>query len=79
MINLNECKFGDRLKAKNGRLMVFLGYNERLCGYDIALEEKLLPCRYGILHFNSQGESMHASFHEYDIIDKIKDSDDKSV
>ena len=28
MINLNECKFGDRLKTKDGEMVVFLGIED---------------------------------------------------
>ena len=31
MINLSECKFGDKLKTRNGRMAVFLGK-----GYEFA-------------------------------------------
>ena len=33
MINLNECKFGDRLKTKDGEMVVFLG-TEDYHGFD---------------------------------------------
>ena len=39
MINLNECKFGDRLKTKDGEMVVFLGI-EDYHGFDGACRTK---------------------------------------
>ena len=39
MVNLNECKFGDRLKTKDGEMVVFLGRVD-YHGFDSRLHTK---------------------------------------
>ena len=39
MVNLNECKFGDRLKTKDGEMVVFLGRVD-YHGFDSCLHTK---------------------------------------
>ena len=37
MINLHDCKFGDRLKTKCGVPAIFLGYSEVTGHYEISV------------------------------------------
>ena len=46
MINLNECKFGDRLKMRNGGMAIFVGDNPQYNGYDIVMQNDLMPSNY---------------------------------
>lgn len=39
MINLNECKFGDRLQTKDGRLAIFMEKLKYRESYSIAVSE----------------------------------------
>lgn len=69
MVNLNECKFGDRLKMRNGDMAIFLGLN-RYKGYDIVIYNDMMPSEYSIMPYEENGDNMHGSLHQYDIIGK---------
>ena len=73
MINLNECKFGDKLRTKDGRMAVFLGYPKKM--------PKVLVCavqgidnEYYPMFYSSIGRTYYEQFGgEYDIEGKWED------
>ena len=75
MINLNECKFGDKLKTRDGRMAVFLGK-----GYEFA-EGFFCPIKGGensfsIMFYRSDGKVFYSAFgNNYDIIGKWEDEE----
>ena len=73
MINLNECKFGDRLKMRNGGMAIFVGDNPQYNGYDIVMQNDLMPSNYSIMPYKENGGNMHGSLHQYDIIGRWED------
>ena len=48
MVYLSECKFGDKLKTRDGRMAVFLGASFGVArGFDCVIEDKKIvisPC-----------------------------------
>ena len=73
MINLSECKFGDKLKTRDGRMAVFLGK-----GYEFA-EGFFCPIKGGensfsIMFYRSDGKVFYSAFgNNYDIIGTCED------
>lgn len=75
MINLNECKFGDRLKMRNGDIAIFAGRNPKYNGYDIIMQNDMMPSEYSMMPYKENGDNMHGSLHQYDIIGKWEDEE----
>lgn len=70
MINLNECKFGDRLRTRDGRIAIFCGKSQD-CGYLLVLEGEIYPFMLidnydidGICHFFKRADG------KFDIVGK---------
>ena len=70
MVNLSECKFGDRLKMRNGDMAIFVGRNPKYNGYDIVKQDDMMPTEYSIMPYEENGDNMHGDLHQYDIIGK---------
>ena len=73
MINLSECKFGDRLKTRDGRMAIFCE-QDNYGGYCLVLEGEKQPFmivdRYdcdGICHFFKRADG------KFDIVGKWED------
>lgn len=73
MIDLKQCKFGDRLKMRNGGMAIFLGVNPQYNGYDIVMQNVLMPSNYSIMPYKENGDNMHGSLRQYDIISRWED------
>ena len=68
MVNLNECKLGDKLKMRNGELAIYVGRDPRCASH-------LLVCNsvkfgYAMLYANDDGIMEYFDKMDYDIIDK---------
>ena len=70
MINLSECKFGDRLKTRDGRMAVFLGKGyEFVQGFAFAIKGE--ENSFSTMFYRPDGKVLHAAFgNKYDIIGK---------
>ena len=73
MINLSDCKFGDKLKTRDGRMAVFLGASFRVArGFDCAIEDQ--KHSYFTMLYRKDGKTSYSSIDEdYDIIGKWED------
>ena len=73
MINLSECKFGDRLKTRDGRMAVFLGKGyEFVQGFASAIKGE--ENSFSTMFYRPDGKVFHAAFgNKYDIIGKWED------
>lgn len=72
MINLNECKFGDRLQTKDGRLAIFMEKLKHRERYSIAVSES---GGFYIDYYEKVGDRYESQYDIYkgtrDIIRKI--------
>ena len=70
MINLNECKFGDKLKTRDGRMAVFLGKgSEFVRGLSCAIKGK--ENSFSTMLYRPDGKVFYSAFgNNYDIIGK---------
>ena len=74
MINLSECKFGDKLRTRDGRMAVFLGYPKHM--------PKVLACaiqgnsnEYFPMFYSSCGLTYYEQFgKEHDIVGNWEDA-----
>ena len=48
MINLNECKFGDRLKMRNGKMAIYVGKEPHCISHFLVME--IIEFGYGMLY-----------------------------
>ena len=75
MVKLSECKFGDKLKTRDGRMALFLGESFRLVrGFDCVIEDK----KHGyltMLYRNDGKVSYNIIDEDYDIIGKWEDEE----
>lgn len=73
MVNLSECKFGDKLKTRDGRMAVFLGESFGVArGFACVIEDE----KYGffIMLYRNDGKVSYSFIDEdYDIIGKWED------
>ena len=74
MINLNECKFGDKLRTRDGRMALFLGRQSPSEGILCVIEDRY----YGFLSmwYNNNGTPSDSVCGErYDIIGRREDKE----
>ena len=73
MINLSECKFGDKLKTRDGRMALFLGESFGIVrGSTCVIEDEKLG--YFTMLYRNDGKVLYGIIDEnYDIIDKWED------
>lgn len=72
MINLNECKFGDRLKTRDGRMALFLGRKSPTEGIICVIEDSYYV--FLSMWYNDNGTAFDSVYGEkYDIIGKWED------
>lgn len=66
MINLNECKFGDKLKMRNGETAVYVGKNRHsTIHFLVASDEEL---GYAMLYAEDNGVMPYHNTREFDIV-----------
>ena len=77
MVNLSECKFGDKLKTRDGRMALFLGESFGFVrGFACAIEDQ----KYGYFTvlYRNDGKVLYSIIDEnYDIIGKWEDEIEK--
>ena len=73
MVYLSECKFGDKLKTRDGRMAVFLGESFGVVrGFACVIEDE----KYGFftMLYRNDGKVFDGAFgNKYDIIGKWED------
>ena len=70
MVNLDEYKFGDRLKTRDGRIALFLGKMQESFVCAIKGEENI----FYTMFYRQDGKVFHYAFgNKYDIIGKWED------
>ena len=75
MINLSECKFGDKLKKRDGRMALFLGNNlEFVQSFVCAIKGK--DNNFSTMFYRPDGKVFYSAFgNKYDIIGKWEDEE----
>ena len=73
MINLSECKFGDKLKTRDGRMAVFLSKgNEYIKCLACAIKGE--ENSFSTMFYRPDGKVFYSAFgNKYDIIGKWED------
>ena len=78
MVNLNECKFGDKLKTRDGRMALFLGecFESLQEGVDCVIEDR--KHSYFTMLYRKDGKVLYGIIDDdYDIIGKWEDEIEK--
>ena len=68
MVNLNECKLGDKLKMRNGELAIYVGRDPRCASHFVVCNS--VEYGYAMLYPNDNGIVEHFDKRYYDIIGK---------
>ena len=68
MINLNECKFGDRLKMRNGKMAIYVGKAPHCISHFLVINS--IKFGYGMLYGFDNGVMDNHTERGYDIIGK---------
>lgn len=73
MVYLSECKFGDKLKTRDGRMALFLGESFGVArGFECVIEDQ--KHGYFTMLYRNDGKVLYSIIDEdYDIIDKWED------
>ena len=71
MINLSECKFGDRLKMRNGKMAIYVGKEPHCILHFLVMES--IKFGYGMLYGLDNGVMGNLSERSYDIVGKWED------
>ena len=75
MVNLSECKFGDKLKTRDGRMALFLGEVFMLIrGFSCSIKGK--DNDFSTMFYRPDGKVFYSAFgNKYDIIGKWEDEE----
>ena len=73
MINLNECKFGDKLKMRNGEMAIYVGITPGCSIHFLVMES--IEFGYGMLYGLDNGVMGNLSERSYDIVGKWEDEE----
>lgn len=69
MVDLSKCKFGDKLRTKDGRMAVFLGDKPRLSYNICAIEDE--ASGFLSMFYNDNGTPSYSAYgNQYDIVGK---------
>ena len=74
MVKLNECKFGDRLKTRDGRMALFLGECFEFVqeGFVCAIKGECVE--FSTEYYKNDGTVLNSVYHsKYDIVGKWED------
>ena len=71
MINLNECKFGDRLKMRNGKMAIYVGKEPHCALHFLVMDS--IKFGYGMLYGLDNGVMENLTERSYDIVGKWED------
>ena len=74
MVNLNECKFGDKMKMRNGKMAIYVGRDPCCASHFLVIES--IELGYGMLYASDNGFMGHHIDSCYDIIGKWKDENE---
>ena len=78
MVNLSKCKFGDRLKTRDGRMALFLGECFEFVQEGFACAIKGEGNSFSTMFYRQNGKVFHNAFgNKYDIIGKWEDEIEK--
>ena len=69
MVNLNECKFGDRLKMRNGKMAIYAGKAPHCTLHFLVMDS--IKFGYGMLYGLDNGVMGNLTERSYDIIGKF--------
>ena len=74
MINLNECKFGDKLRTRDGRMALFLGIYSTFLNDFACVIKGDKDREFFTMFYRNDGKVVNCAFDsEYDIIGKWED------
>ena len=73
MINLNECKFGDRLKMRNGKMAIYVGKAPYCFTHFLVMDS--IKFGYGMLSGLDNGVMGNLTERSYDRIGKWEDEE----
>lgn len=73
MINLNECKFGDRLKMRNGKMAIYVGKAPHCASHFLVMDS--IKFGYGMLYGLDNGIMENLTERGYDIVGKWEDEE----
>ena len=68
MVNLNECKFGDRLKMRNGKMAIYAGKAPHCTSHFLVMDS--IKFGYAMLYANDDGIMTYFENRDNDIIGK---------
>ena len=68
MVNLNECKLGDKLKMRNGELAIYVGIDPRCVSHFLVCNS--VKFGYAMLYANDDGIMANFENRDNDIIGK---------
>ena len=71
MIHLNECKYGDRLKMRNGKMAIYVGKSPHCISHFLVMDS--IKFGYGMLYASDNGVMGNLSERSYDIVGKWED------
>ena len=73
MVNLNECKFGDRLKIRNGKMAIYVGKAPHCTSHFLVMDS--IKFGYGMLYASDNGVMENLTERSYDIVGKWEDEE----
>ena len=68
MINLSKCKFGDRLKMRNGKMAIYVGKEPHCTSHFLVMDS--IKFGYGMLYAPDNGVMGNLTERSYDIVGK---------
>lgn len=68
MINLNECKFGDKMKMRNGRMAIYVGKAPHCVSHFLVANDE--EWGYSMLYAADNGEMPYHNTRGFDVIGK---------
>ena len=75
MVNLNECKLGEKLKMRNGELAIYVGRDPHCSSHFVVCNNA--EYGYAMIYANDDGFMEYCSERSYDIIGKWKEKEQK--
>ena len=73
MVYLSECKFGDRLEMRNGKMAIYVGKEPYCVSYFSVMDS--IKFGYGMLYGLDNGVMGNLTERSYDIIGKWEDEE----
>ena len=73
MVYLSDCKFGDRLKMRNGKMAIYVGKAPHCTSHFLVMDS--IKFGYGMLYGFDNGVMGNLTERSYDIIGKWEDEE----